>query len=244
MGRLARLVNIAVEMRPAPAFVVASGDLVNRGDQRSYRMLAGMLAKLPCPVICALGNHDRRAPFREVFSGHPGAPDAPLDHDRVEAGVHLVVLDSSIPGRVEGTLDEGQFDFLEAALARHPDLPKLVVVHHPPKMAAGGRLRWATLGDAVSARFRDLLTGHRVAGVLSGHVHYNRVSLWHGIPVVTAVGHQASVDLTRPGGLTVIEGAGFVVGDLLPGGLSVSFVPLDPPVVLKEVSEARLKTLG
>lgn len=102
----------------------------------------------------------------------------------------------------------------------------------------------ATLGEADSARFRHLLTGHRVAGILSGHVHYNRVSLWHGIPIVVAAGHQSVVDLSRSDGLTVVEGAGFAICDLMETGLSAAFVPLDEQVVLKHVPESRLGGRG
>lgn len=245
VGRLTRLVNLAATMRPAPAFVVASGDLVNRGDVAAYRLLHGMLAALPCPVVLALGNHDRRRSFRAVFPGHPGGDEAPLDHQTAVAGMHVIALDSSRPGHVAGDLSEAQLAFLATALTQHPDLPKLLVVHHPPMVGRGGaKFRWATLPEDTSARLRDSLTGHRIAGVLSGHVHYNRVSLWHGIPVVLAAGHQSVVDLAQPGGLTLHDASGFAICDMLDGGLSVAFQSLDPPDILKHVPEDRLTGRG
>jgi Icc protein len=64
---LARMIEIANTLDPAPAFVVASGDLTNIGDEPSYGLLREMMAGLRMPVILGLGNHDRRAGFYGAF---------------------------------------------------------------------------------------------------------------------------------------------------------------------------------
>lgn len=241
VAALERLVEIADRLRPRPAFIVASGDLTNTGDQDSYRIVGNMLGALDIPVIWALGNHDRRAGFHAVFPGHAGAPDGPLDHDAVHAGVHVIALDSSIPGQVGGGLDDDQFARLEEMLARHEDLPRLVTVHHPPKLSPGARNGWATLTEESSERLRVALAGRNVLAVLSGHMHMNRIAMWHGIPLVVTMGQQSTVDLTRTDALAVIEGMGFAICDLLPGGLQTTFVPLAEPRVIREIPEERLR---
>jgi 3',5'-cyclic AMP phosphodiesterase CpdA len=241
---LARLVDAAGRLAPRPDFIVASGDLTNVGDRASYDLVASITSALDMPVVYALGNHDRRAAFRAAFPGHPGEADAPLDHDAVHGGVHVVVLDSSEPGRVSGSLGEAQFERLAAMLARHRDLPKLVVVHHPPKLRPGPGGGWATLDDGATSRLAAALAGQKVLAMLSGHVHMNRVALWNGIPVVVTMGQQSTVDVTHAGGLRIVEGTGFAICDIWPSGPQVTFASLAEPRVIKEIPEERLRAFS
>lgn len=240
VGTLARMIEIANAMDPGPDFVVASGDLTNIGDRASYELLAGMMAELKVPVVYALGNHDRRAGFHAAFPGYPGAPDGPLDYDVVHAGAHLIVGDTAVPGQVSGALDSAQFERLDAALERHPELPKILVLHHP--VATHGREgAWTTIAPADSARIGDMIEGRNVAAILSGHVHSNRVAFWRGTPLVVTMGQQSTVDLTRRDGLHIVEGAGFAICDLGPAGLNVAFAPLTQSRVIKVIPEATLR---
>ena len=222
---LRRVVEAINAMTPQPDFVVASGDLTNHGDAQSYELVREIMAPLKAPLVMALGNHDKRDGFNAVFA--PGLADAPYFHDAPQGDLHVITLDSSQPGRVAGTLDEAQFAFLEAALERHADLPKLLVVHHPPRIDPAG-LGWASLDQHSSDRLAQTLEGRRMAGILSGHVHVNRVSFWHGVPLVISTGLHSSVDLMEPRDLRIVEGSGFALCDWRESGLTVSFVPLDP----------------
>ncbi|MBY6092093.1 metallophosphoesterase [Maritimibacter alkaliphilus] len=242
---LRRLVEIANRLHPAPDLVIASGDLTNVGDEASYRHVQRILEGLDMPVVLTLGNHDRRGPFHAVFEGYATAPDGPVDHEAVHAGLHVIALDTSVPGKVGGALDEAQFAVLERALGRHLDLPKILVLHHPPKTIPGsGGLPWATLSAEDSARLQALIADRQVLCILSGHVHYNRMSLWHGVPVVITSGHQSTVDLTRTDALSVVEGSSFAICDLQEAGLQVTFVPLEEPRPIKEIPMERLRAFS
>ncbi|MCA0922349.1 metallophosphoesterase [Pseudooceanicola nanhaiensis] len=238
---LRKLVEVANRLTPAPDLIVASGDLTNTGDEASYRHVQRILEGLDVPVVMTLGNHDRREGFHAVFEGYGGAPDGPVDHEAVHAGLHVIALDTSIPGKIGGGLDEAQFAFLARALDRHGDLPKVLVLHHPPKTVRGGGLPWATLSEADSDRLQAMIAGRTILCILSGHVHYNRMSLWHGVPVVVTNGQQSTVDLTRTDALSLVEGTGFAICDLQEGGLQVTFVPLDEPRPIKEIPMERLR---
>ena len=104
-------------------------------------------------------------------------------------------------------------------------------------IGSGGGIR-ALLDGAIDIAIvsRRLTADEREQGLV--YTPFSR------IPVVVAAGHQSTVDLTRPGGLTVVDDTGFAICDLLPGGLSVAFQPLDPPAVLKHVPEERLRGRG
>ena len=238
---LERMIDMANAIQPRPDFVVASGDLTNIGDPASYRMLADRMARLELPVLYALGNHDSRDGFFATFPDHPAGPEGTLDHDAVIGGLHVVVLDSLTSGQVSGSLSPAQLDHAATMLARHPDLPKLVVIHHPPRLDPEAPYVWESLDADSTARLGDLLAGHDVRAVLSGHIHTNRVVLWNGIPVVTVIGQQSGVDETRETGMTIVEDGSFAIGDLLPAGLQITFSSLAPRPVIRELPDERLR---
>lgn len=217
-------------MVPQPRFIVASGDLTNRGDAESYEQLKAIMAEaeLDMPVLYTLGNHDRRSGFYSVMLGRTEALDKPYDHSAVIDGIHIVMLDSSAPFKIGGHFEDGQLDWLAAELDSHPDLPKLIVMHHAPALDLHlSDLEWEALSFADTEALRRLLEGRRnVLGILSGHIHYDRVSNWHGIPVVVGIGQHAATDVLHlHEGLRMLAGASFAIGTIRPSGLSISFVP-------------------
>ncbi len=213
---------------PQPSFIVASGDLTNRGDQASYDELKRILAEaeLDMPVLFALGNHDRRDGFYPAMLGVEDHAMAPYDHSQVIDGIHVVVLDSSVPNKIGGSFEPGQLDWLKGELESHPELPKLLVMHHAPALDANPDMEWESLTIADTEALRDAVAGKNVIGILSGHIHFDRVSHWYGIPVVVGIGQHAATDvLWLHEGLRMLDGASFAIGTLRPSGLSITFAP-------------------
>lgn len=236
---LSRAVQAIRAMRPAPDFVAISGDLTDAGDPDSYALLRDMLAEMPAPVHLALGNHDRRGPFHQVF-GSPGADHA-WSQDVLHGSLHVITLDTLVPGQVAGALDPGQLDFLQRALDRYPGRDKLLVLHHPPRMADTD-LPWTSLDVESTEALRRALAGYPVAGILSGHVHINRVSHWYGVPVFISIGHHSTVDLLERARMRIVEGSGFGFGIWRPSGISMAFVPLSGNArELRSVDTTRLR---
>lgn len=220
---LGTIIGLIQAIDPRPEFVVVSGDLTNGGDAASYRLLKQMMAGIDVPVVYALGNHDTRPGFYEGMLGRRDDPEAPYCHDQLIAGVHVVVLDSSVRGRIGGALSPAQFDFLEDALGRHRQVPKIIVVHHAPALDEGN---WETLPTADTERLAAMLKGRNVAGILTGHIHHDRVSHWYGIPVIVGTGQHNAIDPLFSKGLRLLAGTGLAWCALRPSGLTVSFVPL------------------
>lgn len=212
---------------PRPAFAIVSGDLANAGDAESYAALKAELDRLDMPVLCAIGNHDTREGFYRGYLGRTEALDAPYDHDVLVDGVHVITLDSTIPGGIGGDLEEGQFAWLAEALRRHAEAPRLLVIHHPPALDdMPSDTPWRMMPARTSRRLADMLVGQRVAGILSGHIHHDRFSSWYGIPLVVGNGLHAATDILDPEYLRMVRAASFGLGTLRASGLTMAVVPL------------------
>lgn len=222
---LEEAVAMIATMDIKPEFIVFAGDLTNHGEVDAYHHLSRLLAPLEVPKIFALGNHDSRPAFRSVILEGAGSPEEPHLHEEVIAGIHVIVLDSSIPGRIAGALGEGQISFLRGALSRNPDLPKVVVCHHPPHLD-GTEANWHSLDPASTAMLAEALADAKVLAILAGHVHFDSVIHWHGVPVIIGTGFHNAVDVTFRSGLRVVDGAGFTLCRVRPSGLTATFVPL------------------
>lgn len=227
-ARLAAILQQAAA-GPHPDFVVISGDLADHGNRRAYELLAASLKGTSFPVLFAVGNHDDRAAFRAVFPDYAaGGPGDPVCVEAVCGDVHVVVLDTLVPGRTGGALGEAALAFLEAALARHPGLPKLLVLHHPP-CNPGEEAPWDALTAHSTRALADRVKGSGVRAILCGHVHAHRLRTWCGVPLVTNCGLSSAIDPLSAQTLIVTEGASYGIGELSAEGLQYLFVPVDPP---------------
>jgi 3',5'-cyclic-AMP phosphodiesterase len=119
-----------VAINPPPDFALISGDLVNDGRSESYEVFRDMLRRLQFPVHLALGNHDRRATFRQVVLGVTGPSDAPYCYTFRAGGSTFVVLDSYLEGTSAGTLDLWQQTWLLEQLARCQERVVVCIHHH------------------------------------------------------------------------------------------------------------------
>ena len=87
-------------------------------------------------------------------------------------------------------------------------------------------MEWESLSIDDTEALRQAVAGKNVIGILSGHIHFDRVSNWYGIPVVVGIGQHAATDvLWLHEGLRMLEGASFAIGTLRSSGLSITFAP-------------------
>lgn len=246
----------ALENLGSVDLLVLSGDLSDDGTAASYEKLQAVIegfasrhgtAGAPAPIVLVPGNHDRRPGFRTVLG--PGVGPAPVPavgpclrpiHGMVTVGdFRIITLDSSVPGRSHGLVDEDQIRWLEGLLASDSGAGSIVVVHHPP-VAPVTPLHQG-IGLVNTERLVSVLGDSDVRLVLSGHYHHTLIDSIAGrdgaIPVVVAAGIVNHNQVLAPRGhemATVGAGANLidlgldsgVTGGSRPGSARVRVLPL------------------
>ena len=115
---------------------VLSGDLSDDGSPASYAWLCSTVldaaASVGADVVWATGNHDEAAAFRSVFGPGVAGVSGPVNAEHDVAGLRVLVVDSSVPGRPAGTVAPESLAWLGGRLAEPAASGSLLVVHHPP----------------------------------------------------------------------------------------------------------------
>ena len=183
-ARLAVAVEAVLAMPQRPDAVLVTGDLVDNGTDAEYARVRELLAPLAAPLHLAAGNHDDRAALRRAFD-LPGTDGEPLQYAADFGELRVVVLDTTIPGEDAGTLDTARLAWADAELARAPDVPTVIAMHHPPLVT--GVPIWDELGLAADGRrgLGDVLARHpQVQRVVAGHLHRTMTGALAGRAVV------------------------------------------------------------
>lgn len=184
--------------------IVVSGDVADRGEVEAYALAREILEPVAdaigAPIVWAAGNHDERPQMRAAL-GMAGDPLAPVDSTIEVAGLRIVSLDTSLPGWHHGGFDEGQAEWLAAALADPPPLGTVLVMHHPPLPYRSKLMRLLEFRD--EQRLAEVLgagaSGSRaVRAILSGHLHIDGSGTFAGIPVMLAGATSYADDLGGP----------------------------------------------
>ncbi len=187
-------------LKPRPDLIVATGDLTDNGTDEEYLQLRRMLDECKLPVFLVAGNHDERDGLSRHFLHHrylPTGPGRPLQWVQQCGALRIVGIDSTTPGRHDGSLDADRLSWLDDALAEAPDQPTVVAMHHPPFETG---IWWMDRASLLSggAEFRALIARHpQVVRVLCGHHHRSIQTNWGStmISVCPSTAHQVHLDL-------------------------------------------------
>jgi Icc protein len=191
-------------LRPPPDVVLVTGDLSDDGSAGSYQTVKAAMARLTLPFYLVPGNHDQKDRLAAAFPGHPYL-DARVDdsgHGTVcyvveQYPLRLIGMDTVTPGAHGGGLGKGRLAWLDRTLARRPDTPALVFMHHPPFPAAIGHMD--TEPFANRRRLADLFKRHsQVQRIACGHIHRAITTRFGGVAatVCPGVGMQLALELT------------------------------------------------
>lgn len=159
---------------PADA-VLLTGDLAHDEFEFSYRRLAATAAGWKIPVLALAGNHDDHSALRDAFGEIPQAAGSVLDLGKWR----LIGLDSQVPGKVHGELNETQWQLLERAALTAEGRHLLVAIHHPPLELGSAWLD--RIGLRGADEFRQWLANFGVKACLFGHAHQEWGSVDQGV---------------------------------------------------------------
>jgi 3',5'-cyclic-AMP phosphodiesterase len=147
---------------PSAELLALGGDVADDGALATYQDARVLLDRLPMPRVAVPGNHDDRELLERHIVTDAGGPIAELRR----LGWELHLLDSQIPGTVEGRIDEEQLAGLRHALRTSDAVAHLVVLHHDIAQEPGvgfGLLDPEPLLDVLLSSDARIvvLTGHR-----------------------------------------------------------------------------------
>lgn len=148
--------------------IVCTGDIAQDASVAAYRRFIAALSAFDVPWYCIPGNHDLPHNLELALDGDLRS----LTKSVVIGAWQIILLDSSVRGKVHGVLDEAELSFLESQLAesRSHGLHAFVCVHHNPLPVRASWLQRHALQN--SEAFLAVLDRHpHVRGVLWGHIH-------------------------------------------------------------------------
>ncbi|MGC8120880.1 3',5'-cyclic-AMP phosphodiesterase [Marinobacter sp. VGCF2001] len=162
---LAAVIDEVLRSHGQPDLILATGDLTQDASPEAYRYFGEQLKIFNCPSLWIAGNHDDSDLVTAIAS------EFNADHKQwIEAGWHVVMLDSSVHGKVYGELSEDELRFLDQALADQPDLPAMVCLHHHPVDIGSAWME--KIGLKNREAFWQVVDRHpQVRVVLWGHIH-------------------------------------------------------------------------
>jgi 3',5'-cyclic AMP phosphodiesterase CpdA len=203
---LERAVAHLNRLDPRPDVVLATGDLVERGEPQEYARLRAILDRLTMPVYVVPGNHDSREHLARAFADRGYLPAHGFLHYTVEEWpVRLIGLDTHVPGEPGGRLCAERLAWLDARLAEGPARPTLVFMHHPPFVT--GLQAMDAMGLEGGPALAEVIRRHpQVERVVCGHVHRPMTRRFAGTVASTspATAHQLALVLAPARHLAVV----------------------------------------
>lgn len=143
--------------------VLSSGDLVQQPGKRAYDDYFDVLAQLNVPHFWVRGNHDD-SPAYPRFMQEDACIAVDMGH------WYALLLDSHIPGRINGQITTRQFDLMRAVIEQHPDRHFFICMHHPCFDVESTWLDQHKLSN--SQQFLAFIAEFpKIRLVLCGHIH-------------------------------------------------------------------------
>jgi 3',5'-cyclic AMP phosphodiesterase CpdA len=212
---LSNAIAAILRMDPAPAGVIASGDLTDCGLDGEYALLGKLLDELPMPVWVIAGNHDDCAQLqRSLGPRYNFLPSDGYVQYVVDAlPLRLIFLDTTLAGETHGIMCADRLAWLADQLRLGGGRPTMLIMHHPPFLTgvrSMDELRCFN-GEEMAAIVRR---HPEIERVVAGHYHRPIVVRWAGTVgyVAPSTAHQVALDL-KPGAPTrfVLEPPGLTV---------------------------------
>jgi len=171
----------SIEASPvSPSLLLLTGDLSQDYTRASYLHVAESFKKIHCPILCTLGNHDKSLKAKDSLK------NTPLKFQKTcFLGNWLIIMLSSYwHGHLSGKLNTRELKFLESTLTKHPDLFKMIFLHHH---AVPIRSEWMDKIALVNAKeLFSIIDRHKnIQAIVSGHTHQTFDDVRKNVRVLT-----------------------------------------------------------
>lgn len=201
----------AIEMirglEPPPKFVVISGDLTDTGSEAEFALVKELLSEIPVPILLTVGNCDVKQDLYQTILPDLHVLNDAYNYSQIFEDVHIILLDSTIPKKISGELKEDQLDWLSETLEQSPDIPKVVIMHHPPTHVGLPILSSVCLQNPEALVSR--LENKNVIAIFCGHVHHNQMRFFGDVPCFVGSGLHTHFDITNQNGLRALNNPSF-----------------------------------
>jgi Icc protein len=176
-----------------PDLLLLTGDVSEDGSAVSYGRVAALLSTAGAPVLALPGNHDVTEVMRRYFPLGPW--EGPLHYEA--RAWHLVLLDSTEPGRISGTLPPPRLAQLDECLSRSEGRQVLLALHHHPVMMASAWIDRYPLEQA-EAFWPHVDRYPQVRCIAWGHVHQDFHAQRNGVALLGGPSSVANSLPQRP----------------------------------------------
>ncbi len=146
--------------------ILATGDISQDQSVESYQFFSEIMDRIETPVCWLPGNHDDVMLMADHLVAENISPAKIINLGKWQ----LILLDSSVSGKVYGCLGEEQRAFLQKSLFSSQSEYLMPVLHHHP---VDTNCQWLdALGLEDSDKLFELLdNSSNVKGLLWGHIH-------------------------------------------------------------------------
>jgi Icc protein len=178
---LKALATIRKRWPDADAWVI-TGDLAHDEIKPTYERLRTLLAGDVEKCHFVPGNHDCRKSIVEIFGDRAEYRGDRVGFATEQGRWRLIGLDTQIPNAVPGRLGTSQLRELGHTLAREPDRPVAIFMHHPPLQIGSTWLDALGLEDREA--FWSVVNEHdQVKAIFCGHVHQALSTIHRGVAI-------------------------------------------------------------
>jgi 3',5'-cyclic AMP phosphodiesterase CpdA len=185
--RLDHVIDSIDKLEYPPSFAIITGDLSTEGTVEGYELVRRYTERLNekrVRTILAMGNHDDRENYRQVFQTRPSME--PIYYTEEYGELRIIVMDSLYPGSQGGHFEGEQLDWLSEVLKKDAERPTIIAFHHPiytlPQKVTEGKLFNGSQRD----EFYRVVSGSNVLAIIHGHLHHNQVTTVNGVLHVQA----------------------------------------------------------
>jgi predicted phosphodiesterase len=205
-------------------FAILLGDLTN-GAEEDYNGFASTINNLNAPWYPVLGNWDKNEDnWANYYDTYMGRTETYYTLD--SGDYHIIILDSSETGQVNGKFQEEQMIWLENDLDLNSQKPTLIFMHH----MADRTDEFLGLEQDSQDRLLSILSQHpQVLSLHSGHIHQN---------ILTYAEDETNLAYAS----TVQYPMGYDIVKLYEGGYTQAFYKIESELETSEESRVRVNT--